>query len=129
VIDGRWSLVNLWATWCSPCREELESFLVASGAQLTSRGGAFRAVAVETEDKLPEAQRYMASLGVPTDAALRIVADGEGSVDPKLEWDETLPFTFLVSPSGEIVWRHAGALNRAQLSGALSQFAGLSLVD
>jgi thiol:disulfide interchange protein len=130
VIDGRWSLVNLWATWCSPCREELESFLVASGAKLASRGGAFRAVAVETEDKVPEAQRYMASLGVPADAALRIVADGpEGSVDPKLEWDESLPFTFLVSPAGEIVWRHTGALNREQLSGALSQFAGLSLVD
>jgi thiol:disulfide interchange protein len=130
VVDGRWSLVNLWATWCSPCREELESFLVSSGAKLTSRGGAFRVVAVETEEKVPEAQRYMASLGVPADAALRIVADGpEDSVDPKLEWDETLPFTFLVSPKGEIVWRHTGALNREQLSGALSQYAGLSLVD
>jgi thiol:disulfide interchange protein len=130
VVDGRWSLVNLWATWCSPCREELESFLVASGAKLASHGGAFRAVAVETEDKVSEAQRYMASLGVPADAALRIAADGaDGSVDPKLEWDESLPFTFLVSPTGEIVWRHTGALNREQLSGALSQYAGLSIVD
>jgi len=130
VIDGQWSLVNFWATWCSPCRQELEGFLVATGAKLASRGGAFRAVAVESEEKVPEAQRYMAQLGVPADAALRIAADsGDEAVDPKLEWDESLPFTFLVSPAGEIVWRHTGALEREQLHAALQRFAGLSLVD
>jgi thiol:disulfide interchange protein DsbD len=129
VIDGQWSLVNFWATWCSPCREELEGFLVATGQKLTSHGGAFRAVAVESDEKVAEAKGYMAKLGVPADAALRIVADTEGSVDPKLEWDETLPFTFLVSPKGEIVWRHTGALNRDQLNLALNQYAGLSVVD
>ena len=129
VVEGQWSLVNFWATWCSPCREELEGFLVSTGAKLASRGGAFRAVAVETEDKVPEASRYMSQLGVPADAALRIVADAEGTVDPKLEWDESLPFTFLVSPRGDIVWRHTGALSECQLYSALNQFAGLSFVD
>jgi thiol:disulfide interchange protein len=127
---GQWSLVNLWATWCSPCREELESFLVATGKDLASRGAAFRTVAVETEDKLPEARSYMSQLGVPTEAALRIDADAEDAVDPKLEWESgQLPFTFLVSPRGEVVWRHTGALKRDQLHSALNQFAGLSLVD
>jgi thiol:disulfide interchange protein len=129
VVDGQWSLVNLWATWCSPCREELEAFLVSTGAKLASRGGAFRAVAVESEEKVPEASRYMHQLGVPADAALRIVADAEDVVDPKVEWDESLPFTFLVSPRGEIVWRHSGALERDELHSVLNQFAGLSFVD
>lgn len=130
VVDGQWSLVNFWATWCSPCREELEGFLVSTGAKLASRGGAFRAVAVESEEKVPEAWRYMKQLGVPAEEALRIAADaGEQAVDPKLEWDETLPFTFLVSPKGEIVWRHTGALKREQLHSALNEFAGLSFID
>jgi thiol:disulfide interchange protein len=127
---GQWSLVNLWATWCSPCREELESFLVATGKDLASRGAAFRTVAVETDDKLPEARSYMSRLGVPTDDQLRIDSDAEDAVDPKLEWESgELPFTFLVSPRGEVVWRHTGALKRDQLHSALNQFAGLSLVD
>jgi thiol:disulfide interchange protein len=129
VVDGQWSLVNLWATWCGPCREELEGFLVATGKKLNSNGAAFRTVAVETEDKLAEARRYMSQLGVPAEAQLRIEADSENAVDPKLEWDTTLPFTFLVSPSGEVVWRHTGELQRDQLHSVLNQFAGLSLVD
>lgn len=129
VVGGQWSLVNLWATWCSPCREELEGFLVTTGQKLAARGGAFRAVAVESEDKLAEARRYMSRLGVSAEAALRIEADAEDAVDPRLEWDTTLPFTFLVSPGGEVVWRHTGALNRDQLHSALNEFAGLSLVD
>jgi thiol-disulfide isomerase/thioredoxin len=129
VVDGQWSLVNFWATWCSPCREELESFLAVTGAKLASQGGAFRTVAVETEEKVPEAKAYMAQLGVPSEAALRISADAEGAVDPKLEWDESLPFTFLVSPGGEIVWRHTGALKRDELRSALNQYAGLSMID
>jgi cytochrome c biogenesis protein CcmG/thiol:disulfide interchange protein DsbE len=129
VAAGQWSLVNFWATWCSPCREELESFLVATGKKLTSHGAAFRTVAWETDDKLPEARSYMSQLGVPPEAALRLDAEAENGVDPKLEWDENLPFTFLVSPRGEVVWRHTGALRRDQLHTALNQFAGLSIVD
>ena len=104
--------------------------MAATGAKLASQGGAFRTVAVESEEKVPEAKAYMAGLGVPADAALRIAADASDVVvDPKLEWDESLPFTFLVSPRGEIVWRHTGALKRDELRSALNQHAGLSLID
>ena len=124
VVAGKWSLVNLWATWCSPCREELESFLVAAGADLASRGGAFRTVAVEEEEKVDEARRYMAGLGVPADAALLVKSEqSDSALSPKLGWDGTFPFTFLVSPQGDVVWRHTGALSKEKLEGALRQFA------
>ena len=76
-----------------------------------------------------EARKYMSSLGVPAEASLRVADDASDEADPKLEWNGTLPFTFLVSPKGEIAWRHTGALDREQLHSALNQFAGLSFVD
>jgi thiol:disulfide interchange protein len=124
VVDGKWSLVNLWATWCAPCREELEGFLVQQGAELVTRGGAFRVVAVESEEKLDEARRYMRELGVPAEAALRLPSeDAADAIDAALGWDESLPFTFLVSPTGKAVWRHTGALKPEQLQRALNEFA------
>lgn len=123
VVDGKWSLVNLWATWCSPCREELEGFLVEKGSELVQRGGAFRVVAVEGDDKLEEARQYMRKLGVPREAALRVPSDDSDALDPSLGWDESLPFTFLVSPEGKVVWRHTGALKEEQLLAALEAHA------
>lgn len=117
--EPRYTLVNLWATWCAPCREELSGFLVREGAAFTARGGRFVTLALEEEESLPEAAAYMRSLGQPEDAALWRSPDG---VEPLAQIgfaDEGLPYTALLSPSGEVLWRAQGAITEAQLKEAL----------
>jgi thiol-disulfide isomerase/thioredoxin len=102
---GRWILLNLWASWCLPCREELPS-LDRLQAQLGSKE--FEVVAVsmdrngmeEAEAFLLEAKAtHLALYGDPT-SKMMFVLKAVG-----------LPTTFLISPKGEIVGRFVGPVD------------------
>jgi thiol:disulfide interchange protein/thiol-disulfide isomerase/thioredoxin len=129
LVDGRWSLVNFWATWCAPCRKELEGFLAGLGSELEKKGGRFAAVAIEEDESVEKASAFMKKLGVPDDSALRLPADlEEAKVSPKLGLTGyELPYTVLVSPSGEVVWKHQGLLEEKELRGILAERTGLAL--
>ena len=128
IAPGKWSLVNFWATWCAPCREELEGFLGKAGRDLEARGGRFAAVALEDDESVADAKAFMDKIGVPGDSALRLPAEPEAShVDPRLGFTgEQLPYTVLVSPDGRIVWKHAALLEKAQLEAVLTEHTGMA---
>ena len=129
LVDGRWSLVNFWATWCAPCREELEGFLAKLGQEFESKGGRFAAVAIEEDESVAKASAFMKKIGVPDDSALRLPGDlEEAKVAPALGLTgDELPYTVLVSPSGEVVWKHEGLLKESEIRGLLSKHTGLEL--
>jgi len=129
LVDGRWSLVNFWATWCAPWRKELDGFLAALGKDLESKGARCAAVAIEEDESVKDALAFMNKIGVPDDSALRLPSDlEEAQVDPALGLTGyELPYTVLVSPKGEVVWKHQGLLEEAKLKEILAQHTGLSL--
>jgi thiol-disulfide isomerase/thioredoxin len=95
-------LVNLWATWCEPCRFELPT-LAALHERLGARG--LRVVGVNLDD-------------LKTPAELREFAQRRGLTyslwhDPKSRATqafrvETLPASFLFDKKGVLVWRQLG---------------------
>ena len=128
IVPGKWSLVNFWATWCSPCRKELEGFLAKMGSDVEAQGGRFAAVAIEDDETVPQALDFMKSIGVPATSALRLPGEFEnGEVDPKLDFSgDQLPYTVLVSPAGQIVWKHAELLDEATLRAVLTEHMGFA---
>ncbi|MBO0663559.1 DsbE family thiol:disulfide interchange protein [Jiella sp. MQZ9-1] len=96
--DGRPILVNVFASWCAPCREEHPLLM-----QL-ARDKRFRLVAINYKDKPENARSFLANLGNPY-AAIGVDEKGATTID----WGVYgVPETFLVSPDGEILYKQIG---------------------
>ncbi len=100
LADGQPSIINIWASWCGPCRVE-HPLLMA----LTRQNGV-RMVGINYKDKSAPALQFLRSLGNPYD---RVGVDDTGRV--AIEFGLTgVPETFIVNGKGEIVHKHVGPL-------------------
>jgi thiol:disulfide interchange protein len=120
-----WTLVSFWATWCAPCREELEGFLVEKGRQFQDAGGRFVTIALEASEDRQRARVYLEGLGVRDMPALWLPVEPERQQDLRnaLGFDgRTVPYTALVSPEGQVVWSASERLDAAQLQKQLDHF-------
>ena len=108
-LVGQPHLVNVFASWCVPCRAEhpVISDLADSGA--------VQVVAINYKDKPADARRWLTELGNPY---ARIGVDESGRV--AIDWGVYgVPETYLVDAAGQIRYRHVGPLTAAVVRGEL----------
>ena len=99
-FDGRPFLVNVFASWCAPCRAEAPALALLS-EEIEIFGIAYK-------DKPEETRTFLATYGDPF-AGIGIDRDG----DAGMRWGVYgVPETFLVDSAGTIVLRHAGPIDR-----------------
>ncbi len=101
-FKGQVVLVNLWATWCPPCREEMPS-LQRLHQELGPQGFKLAAISVDEgdpQDVLSFAKKY----GLTFD----MLHDGDGSVQ-KLFQTTGFPESFLIDRNGVVVKKIIGA--------------------
>ena len=98
VFKGKVSLVNVWASWCVPCRDEAP-LLTELG-----RDSRLQVVGINYKDSAENARRFLGRYGNP----FRIVgvdANGRASI----EWGVYgVPDTFIVGREGTIVYKLVG---------------------
>jgi cytochrome c biogenesis protein CcmG, thiol:disulfide interchange protein DsbE len=95
---GSVTLVNIWATWCAPCRIEMPSMQRVYDS-LAPQGFAIAAVSIDEGDP-EEVREFGRSLGLTFDLLL----DRSGTV-PQLYQTTGVPESFLLDRSGKIIKR------------------------
>ena len=99
---GRVVLVNFWATWCVPCREEFPD-LVKLEKTYRARGLSVLGVSTDLAKDMPAVEKFLAS-AKPEFANYRKKSGGDDqvfieAVDPK--WGGELPFSVVYGPDGK----------------------------
>ncbi|MDP9021225.1 MAG: TlpA family protein disulfide reductase [Actinomycetota bacterium] len=115
-LRGDVVVLNFWASWCAPCREE-QPDLNQVHAAYADRGVSFLGVVMK--DNRSNAESYVAELGVPYDSL--VDADGSygasfGEVGPS-----ALPATILVDHEGRVAARIFGRTTVEELSSLLDR--------
>ena len=114
-------LISVWATWCAPCVVELPD-LVALDREY--RGPRFDTVTVSAD----EAARHETALRVLERAKATFtnyrfrgdLSELIATLDPS--WTGALPFTMLVAPGGEVLFRGEGTLEIDGLRRAIERW-------
>lgn len=106
-LKGRVTIVNVWASWCAPCRQE-HPLLVE-----LAKDPSVRLVGINQKDNPDNARRFLGALGNPY-AAVGVDPNGRASID----WGVYgVPETFIVGPDGMIRHKHIGPLTPENIAG------------
>jgi thiol-disulfide isomerase/thioredoxin len=92
-LAGRAAVLNLWASWCVPCRQEMPVL-----AAYTAQPGAVVVLGVDVRDQPASALGLLADLGVRYPS----VTDPDGAVQHALRAPPVLPVSYLVRPDGSV---------------------------
>lgn len=107
---GEPRILNLWATWCAPCRAELPAF-----DQVAAATDHVEIIGINTGDSGEDAAELADELGLSFPQAL----------DPKTRVQTSLritgmPSTVFVSAGGELLEIHTGELDRSELEALIA---------
>lgn len=102
-LRGKKIVLNFWATWCAPCKEELPSLQIFSDFQNSNE---VMVITINVKEPVSRAQRFMKNnqIGLP------LVSDMQG------EWAQkfgvkVFPTTLLIDSKGQVQWRITGEVD------------------
>ena len=95
-------MVNLWGSWCAPCREELPLLQKLADAA----GDRLHVLGVISKDGLPQATSFAAEAGVTFPSAV----DGEGKLMAGVGIN-VLPYTYFLDAAGGVTYTQVGPVS------------------
>ena len=115
---ARATLVNVWASWCGPCREEFPS-IVSLAERDRARGLRVLFVSADFEEQAPETRAFLASHHTPGPWLVKTGKDQEFIDGLDQRWSGALPVTIVFDPAGKPVQFWEGGADSARFAAAV----------
>ena len=96
-------VINFWATWCKPCKKELNNIAEVYHEWQDETGVKIIAISIDDTRSMSKVAPYVNSVGWEYEVYL----DSNGDLKRAMGVS-TVPHTFLLNSKKEIVWQHRG---------------------
>lgn len=107
-LKGKVVFLNLWATWCGPCRAEMPA-IQKLYASLPYENMAFVMLSIDKKGEETKIEKYLEKQGF-TFPVYRPTFAGENSI-PDLLKVPSIPTTFVIDKEGYVVYKNVGTAN------------------
>lgn len=99
--DGKPIIINFWATWCSPCKQELNTINEVYGEWQEETGVKLVAISIDDARNMFKVKPYVDGQAWEYEVYIDPNADFKRAMNVN-----NVPHTFLVDGNGHIVWQH-----------------------
>jgi len=122
--SGKLRLVNLWATWCGPCVIEMPELV---NINRMYRGRAFEMVTISGDmpSKKDDAIKFLKDKQVSCTNYL-FNSEDRTELGEALDkgWEGGIPYTVIIKPGGEIIYRHIGVIDTLEVKKVIVGYLG-----
>jgi peroxiredoxin len=121
---GKLLLINVWATWCGPCRTEFPE-LVTIHRMYRKRDFQMITISADPSEQESAALAFLQEVHASSRNFL-FVGKNEHQLADALDekWQGGLPYTLLVAPGGKVIYRKQGELDALELKRAIVKRLG-----
>lgn len=119
--DGKITVLSFWATWCSPCKKELDAIADLYEYWQEDYDVEIVAITIDTQRALAKVKPMVTAKGW----SYTILSDANQQLQNALNF-QTIPQTFVVDQNGQIVYSHSGYVpgDEYELEDKLKKLAG-----
>ena len=117
-------LINIWASWCPPCQKEFPDLVEINRMY---RGRDFEMIGLSVDNPREEAkvQAFLQKNQASYASYLYNGQDSEALLKmANLQWGGEIPYTLIVKPGGEVLYRHLGAIDPLEVKKVIVNYVG-----
>lgn len=101
--SGKITVISFWATWCVPCKKELNNISEMYEEWQEKYDMQLVAISIDDSRNMSKVKPYIDGQGW----AFEVLIDANSDLKRALNW-QTVPFTLLLDKEGKIVYSHSG---------------------
>jgi len=109
-------LINFWASWCNPCKEELPEFYKIK-KEFSEQGLNVILITIDKPSNFIKAKNHLKTKGFD----FELLKDCDMKVVKSLGGGESIPYTLLIDKSKNIVFKKKGQISRNELAQQIGQ--------